>query len=46
MTQFQGEDNRGKISIKELFGRKNITRDGKEGKVGHISHLLPVQFVR
>ena len=27
------EDVRGKISMKELFGRKNITKDGKEGKV-------------
>ena len=33
MTQFQGDDNRGKISMKELFGRRNITKDGKEGKV-------------
>ena len=29
----QDEDMRGKISMKELFGRKNITKDGKEGKV-------------
>ena len=29
----QDEDVRGKISMKELFGKKNITKDGKEGKV-------------
>ena len=29
----QDEDARGKISMKELFGKKNITKDGKEGKV-------------
>ena len=33
MTQFVGSENRGKISMKELFGKKNITKDGKEGKV-------------
>ena len=32
----QDEDVRGKISMKELFGKKNITKDGKEGKVNLI----------
>lgn len=32
MMSFHGES-RGKISMKELFGKKNITKDGKEGKV-------------
>lgn len=27
-------DARGKISMKELFGRRNIKKDGQEGKVG------------
>ena len=35
------EDVRGKISMKELFGKKNITKDGKEGKVNlHCSSCL------
>ncbi len=29
----EDNDERGKISMKELFGRKNINKDGKEGKV-------------
>ena len=27
------QDARGKISMKELFGRRNIKKDGTEGKV-------------
>ena len=35
MEGFQGDgsDARGKISMKELFGRRNITKSGLEGKV-------------
>ena len=44
MTQFRGDDNRGKISMKELFGRKNITKDGKEGKVGPLQICLNSLF--
>ena len=33
MEGFNSTDARGKVSMKKLFGRKNITKDGKEGKV-------------
>ena len=29
-----GQDVRGKVSMKKLFGRRNIKKDGTEGKVG------------
>lgn len=44
MMQFQGAENRGKISMKELFGKRNVTKDGKEGKVS--SSLLAVLTAR
>jgi hypothetical protein len=29
----EGEETKGKISMKQLFGKKNIKKDGTEGKV-------------
>ena len=37
MEGFNSTDARGKVSMKKLFGRKNITKDGKEGKVHFLS---------
>lgn len=33
MRGFQGDDARGKLSMKEIFGKRNITKSGLEGKV-------------
>jgi hypothetical protein len=34
-----GQDIRGKVSMKKLFGRRNIKKDGTEGKVGRRLNL-------